>query len=73
MICVPIQGLGILLAFLGGYMSFKRRRPNLVILGAIGALLAGYGIVGALCAAVALIFVMFSREEFEAPAPPPEE
>ncbi len=73
MICVPIQGLGILLAFMGGYMAFKRRRPNLVILGAIGALLAGYGIVGALCAAVALVFVMFSREEFEAPAPPPEE
>ncbi|MCK4969137.1 MAG: hypothetical protein KAS77_01370, partial [Thermoplasmata archaeon] len=73
MICIPIQGLGILLAFLGGYMAFKRRRPNLVILGAIGALLAGYGIVGALCAAVALVFVMFSRDEFEAPTPPPEE
>jgi hypothetical protein len=73
MICVPVQGLGILLAFLGGYMAFKRRRPNLVILGGIGALLAGYGIVGALCAAVALVFVMFSRDEFEAPDPPPEE
>jgi len=73
MICIPIQGLGILLAFLGGYMAFKRRRPNLVILGGIGALLAGYGIVGALCAAVALVFVMFSRDEFESPDPPPEE
>lgn len=73
MICIPIQGLGILLAFLGGYMAFKRRRPNVVILGGIGALLAGYGIVGALCAAVALVFVMFSRDEFETPTPPPEE
>ncbi len=72
-ICIPVQVLGVILAFIGGYSAFKRRRPNLVILGAIGALLAGYGIVGALVAAIALVFVMFSRDEFEAPVPPPPE
>lgn len=71
MVCIPVQLLGVILAFLGGWSAWKRRSPNMVILGAIGALLAGYGIVGALVAAIALVFVMFSREEFETPAPPP--
>ena len=72
-ICIPVQLLGVILAFIGGYSAFRRRSPNLVILGAIGALLAGYGIIGAVVAAIALVFVMFSREEFEKPVPPPPE
>ena len=70
-ICIPIQVLGVVLALIGGWSAWKRRSPNMVILGAIGALLAGYGIVGALVAAIALVFVMFSRDEFETPVPPP--
>lgn len=71
-ICLPIQGIGILLAVFGAMMAYKRKRPTMVMLGAMGALLAGYGIVGAIIAAAALVFVMMSREEFEMPGPAPE-
>jgi hypothetical protein len=71
-ICLPIQGIGILLALFGAMMAYKRKRPTMVMLGAMGALLAGYGIVGAIIAAAALVFVMMSREEFEMPGPAPE-
>ena len=72
MICIPIQAIGILLAIFGGMMAYKRKRPTMVMLGAMGALLAGYGIVGAIIAAAALVIVMMSREEFEMPGPAPE-
>ena len=71
-ICLPIQGIGILLAVFGAMMSYKRKRPTMVMLGAMGALLAGYGIIGAIIAAAALVLVMMSREEFEQPGPAPE-
>ena len=71
-ICLPIQGIGIILALFGAMMAYKRQRPTMVMLGAMGALLAGYGIVGAIIAAAALVFVMMSREEFEMPGPAPE-
>jgi hypothetical protein len=73
-LCLPIMGIGTVLAFLGGYMSFKRKRPTLAMIGCIGALLAtGFGLIGAILAFVALALVMISREEFELPAPAPEE
>lgn len=72
MICLPIQAIGILLATFGAMMARKRKRPTMVMLGAMGALLAGYGIIGAIIAAAALVLVMTSREEFEAPGPAPE-
>jgi hypothetical protein len=72
LICLPIQAIGILLAVFGAMMAYKRKRPTMVMLGAMGALLAGYGIVGAVIAAAALVFVMMSREEFEMPGPAPE-
>ncbi|UCC92588.1 MAG: hypothetical protein JSW25_07950, partial [Thermoplasmata archaeon] len=72
MICLPIQAIGIILAVFGAMMAYKRKRPTMVMLGAMGALLAGYGIVGAIIAAAALVFVMMSREEFEMPGPAPE-
>jgi hypothetical protein len=72
LICLPIQGIGILLAIFGAMMAYKRKRPTMVMLGAMGALLAGYGIVGAIFAAAALVLVMMSREEFEMPGPAPE-
>jgi len=71
-ICLPIQGIGILLAVFGAMMAYKRKRPTMVMLGAMGALLAGYGIIGAIFAAAALVLVMMSREEFEQPGPAPE-
>jgi hypothetical protein len=71
MICLPIQGVGVLLAAFGAMMAYRRKRPTLVMLGAMGALLAGYGIVGAIIAAAALVLVMMSREEFEMPGPAP--
>lgn len=72
MICLPIQGIGIVLAAFGAMMAYKRRRPTMVMLGAMGALLAGYGIIGAIIAAAALVLIMMSREEFEMPGPAPE-
>jgi hypothetical protein len=72
MICLPIQGIGIVLAVFGAMMAYKRRRPTMVMLGAMGALLAGYGIIGAIIAAAALVLIMMSREEFEMPGPAPE-
>ncbi len=72
MICLPIQGIGIVLAVFGAMMAYKRRRPTMVMLGAMGALLAGYGIIGAIMAAAALVLIMMSREEFEMPGPAPE-
>jgi hypothetical protein len=72
MICLPIQGIGIVLAVFGAMMAYKRRRPTMVMLGAMGALLAGYGIIGAVMAAAALVLIMMSREEFEMPGPAPE-
>lgn len=72
MICIPIQAVGILLAIFGAMMAWKRKRPTMVMLGAMGALLAGYGIIGAIIAAAALVIVMTSREEFEVPGPAPE-
>jgi hypothetical protein len=71
MICLPIQGVGVVLAAFGAMMAYKRKRPTLVMLGAMGALLAGYGIIGAIIAAAALVLVMMSREEFEMPGPAP--
>jgi hypothetical protein len=66
--------IGTVLAFLGGYMAFKRTRPTLAMVGCIGALLAtGFGLIGAVLAFLALALIMLSREEFELPAPPPEE
>ncbi|NIP35020.1 MAG: hypothetical protein GWN18_08785 [Thermoplasmata archaeon] len=72
MICLPIQAIGIVLAAFGAMMAFKRRRPTMVMLGAMGALLAGYGLIGAIIAAAALVLIMMSREEFEMPGPAPE-
>jgi hypothetical protein len=72
LICLPIQAIGIVLAAFGAMMAYKRKRPTMVMLGAMGALLAGYGIVGAVIAAAALVIVMMSREEFEMPGPAPE-
>lgn len=71
-ICLPIQSIGILLAVFGAMMAYRRRRPTMVMLGAMGALLAGYGIIGAIVAAAALVIIMMSREEFEQPGPSPE-
>lgn len=71
-ICMPIQGIGIILAGFGALMAYRRQRPTMVMLGAMGALLAGYGIIGAIIAAAALVLVMMSREEFEMPGPAPE-
>jgi hypothetical protein len=72
-ICIPVQIIGIILALFGAWMAIQRRRPTMVMLGAMGALLAGYGLIGAIFAAAALVFVMMSREEFEMPGPAPEE
>ncbi len=72
MICLPVQGIGVVLAAFGAMMAFKRRRPTMVMLGAMGALLAGYGLIGAIIAAAALVLIMMSREEFEMPGPAPE-
>ena len=74
-ICIPIQAIGVILAFYGGLMAYRRQRPTMVMIGAMGALLAVYSLVGAIIAAVALGLVMFSRDEFEVPGapPPPEE
>lgn len=74
-ICIPIQAIGVILAFFGGLMAYRRKRPTMVMVGAMGALIAAYGLIGAIVAATALALVMFSREEFEVPGPrpPPEE
>lgn len=71
-LCLPIQGIGIILAGFGALMAYRRQRPTMVMLGAMGALLAGFGIIGAIIAAAALVLVMMSREEFEMPGPAPE-
>ncbi len=74
-VCGPLMVIGIILAIAGGYMAYKRRRPGIAMLGAIGALLAaGLGIAGALLAVVALAAITLSREEFAEAAtaiPPP--
>lgn len=74
-VCVPIMVIGVLLAAYGGLMAWRRRRPGMAMLGAIGALLAGgLGILGAVLAVVALAAITLSRDEFEEPgAPPPRD
>ena len=72
--CLPIMAIGTILAFMGGWMAYKRTRPTLAMVGCIGALLAtGFGMMGAVMAFLALALIMLSREEFEKPAPAPEE
>ena len=74
-VCVPIMVIGVVLAAYGGLMAWRRRRPGMAMLGAIGALLAGgLGILGAILAVVALAAITLSRDEFEETgAPPPKE
>jgi hypothetical protein len=71
-LCTPIMIIGIILAFLGGYFAWHRRRPTLAMVGCIGALLASaFYLVSVGMAFVAIILIMFSREEFEQPGPAP--
>ena len=71
--------IGAILSFLGGYMAFKRTRPTLAFIGCIGALIAtgfgqtDFGLEGAIMAFLALALIMLSRDEFDQPAPAPEE
>jgi len=74
-VCIPVMVIGVILAAYGGLMAWRRRRPGMAMLGAIGALLAGgLGILGAILAVIALAAITLSRDEFEEPgAPPPKE
>ena len=74
-VCIPIMVIGVVLAAYGGLMAWRRRRPGMAMLGAIGALLAGgLGILGAILAVIALAAITLSRDEFEETgAPPPKE
>jgi hypothetical protein len=73
-VCVPVMVIGVILCLNGAWCAWKRRRPGMAMLGAIGALLAsGLGIVGAVLAVVALATITLSRDEFEEAGkkPPP--
>jgi prolipoprotein diacylglyceryltransferase len=74
-VCIPVMVIGVTLAAYGGLMAWRRRRPGMAMLGAIGALLAGgLGILGAILAVIALAAITLSRDEFEEQgAPPPKE
>jgi hypothetical protein len=71
-VCAPIMVVGVILALFGGYFAWNRKRPTLAMIGCIGALLASaFTLVGVGMAFIAIILIMFSREEFEQPAPAP--
>ena len=74
-VCIPVMVIGVVMAAYGGLMAWRRRRPGMAMLGAIGALLAGgLGILGAILAVVALAAITLSRDEFEETgAPPPKD
>ena len=71
-VCIPVMVIGVILSAYGGLMAWRRRRPGMAMLGAIGALLAGgLGILGAILAVVALAAITLSRDEFEEGGVPP--